>query len=43
MDAVGEVCGCVSGKQRRNIRIFALIFIHKITNKTNLDLVVCLS
>ena len=43
MDAVGEVYGCVCGKHRRNSLIFAFIFIYSITNKTNLDWVVCLS
>ena len=42
MDAVVEVYGCVCGKQRRN-SLFAFIFIYRITNKTNLDWVVCLS
>ena len=42
MDAVSEVCGCVCGKQRRN-SVFAFIYNYGITNKTNLDWVVCLS
>ena len=32
MDAVGEICGCVYGKQRRNILILAFILLNKITN-----------